>query len=213
VEPPAETQEDLHSLVIETSRLILRQPARDDAPILAALANDVAIAENLSTMPHPYSVEDAVAYIDNTAVTPLRVNYGIYAKERDGAFVGTVSLQPRDGERYAIGYWVGRPYWGTGFATEAAQALVDLAFDRLEAPSVAGSCRVTNSASRRVLEKCGFQYAGQGMGPSLFFRGMVPVDRFRLERPVWKSLRAWRAASVAPRTGSVHGIPALVEAE
>lgn len=200
---PTSPGEDLASLIVETRRLILRQPARDDAEALAFLANDIAIAENLSTMPHPYTVADAVAYIDNTDVSPLRVNFGIYAKDDDGRFVGTVSLMPRDGERFAVGYWVGRPYWGHGYATEATQAMVDLAFDRLDAPAVGGSCRVTNAASRRVLEKCGFQYAGQGMGPSLFFRGMVPVDRFRLERPVWKSLRAWRSASVERRGEAV----------
>lgn len=193
---PTSPGEEFSSLIVETARLILRQPTRADANDLAKLANDIAIAENLSTMPHPYTAADAIAYIDNTAVSQLRVNFGIYAKGEDGRFVGTVSLMPRDGERFAVGYWIGRPYWNRGYATEATQALVDLAFERLDAPSVAGSCRVTNAGSRRVLEKCGFQYSGQGMGPSLFFRGMVPVDRFRLERAVWKSLRAWRTASV-----------------
>lgn len=206
---PTSPGEDLASLIVETGRLVLRQPTRDDAEALATLANDIAIAENLSTMPHPYTVADALAYIENTDVSPLRVNFGIYAKDDGGRFVGTVSLMPRDGERFAVGYWIGRPFWSRGYATEATQAMVDLAFERLDAPSVAGSCRVTNGASRRVLEKCGFQYAGQGMGPSLFLRGMVPVDRFRIERAVWKSLRAWRDASVA-RTAA--RVPVLAEA-
>ncbi|MBT9291040.1 GNAT family N-acetyltransferase [Prosthecodimorpha staleyi] len=196
---PTSPVEDLASLIVETARLVLRQPTRDDAERLAELANDIAIAENLSSMPHPYSVADALAFIDNTDVSPLRVNFGIYAKDDAGRFIGTASLMPRDGERFVVGYWIGRPHWGLGYATEATQAMVDLAFDRLDAPSVSASCRVTNGASRRVLEKSGFQYAGQGMGPSLFLRGMVPVDRFRIERPVWKSLRAWRDASVARR--------------
>lgn len=192
-------QDDLATLVIETRRLILRQPTRDDAETLAKLANDAAVAENLSTLPHPYGLDDAFAFIDNTEISPSRVNFGVYLKGGSAgpAFVGTVGLMPRDGDRFAIGYWVGRPYWGRGLATEATQAMVDLAFERLEAPAVAGACRVTNGASRRVLEKCGFQYTGQGMGPSLFHRGMVPVDRFRLERSVWKSLRQWRDADVS----------------
>lgn len=196
---PEALSDDLATLAVETARLILTKPTRADAEVLAELANDVAIAENLATLPHPYSVADALAFIDNTMVTTQRVNFGIYLKGETPRLIGTVGLMPRDGERYVIGYWVGRPYWGSGYATEAAQALVDLAFDRFEAPAVAGSCRVTNSASRRILEKCGFQYTGQGMGPSLFLRGMVPVDRFRLERAVWKSLRAWRSASVEKR--------------
>lgn len=210
---PVGTGDDFASLFIETARLVLRRPTLDDAETLAALANDIAIAENLATMPHPYSVADAQAFIDNTDVSPLRINFGVYAKGEEGRFVGTASLMPRDGERFVVGYWIGRPHWGRGYATEATQAMVDLAFERLEAPSVAASCRVTNGASRRVLEKSGFQYAGQGMGPSLFYRGMVPVDRFRLERPVWKSLRAWRDASVTRRGEMAGPVLALSGAE
>lgn len=201
--------DDLATLVIETRRLVLRQPTRDDAEMVAKLANDAAVAENLSTLPHPYGLDDAFAFIDNTEITPSRVNFGVYLKGEDPAFIGTISLMPRDGEKFSIGYWIGRPFWGRGLATEAAQAMVDLAFERFEAPSVAGAARVTNGASRRVLEKCGFQYVGQGMGPSLFHRGMVPVDRFRLERSVWKSLRLWRAADVTETAGPAPAEPVM----
>ncbi len=185
-------------LLIETPRLVLRRPVRADAARLAELANDRLVAENLSTLPHPYGIDDALSYIDNTEVGPLRWNLGIYLKGAgaDG-FIGTVSLMPRDGDRFVLGYWVGRPHWGAGLATEAAQALVDYAFTVLGAEAIAATARVTNGASRRVLEKSGFQYAGQGMGPSLFFRGMVPIDRFRLERSIWMSLKNWATAAFA----------------
>ena len=186
--------DDLSGLMVETPRLILRQPTRDDAAELARLANDSRVAENVANLPNPYTLADALAFIDNTEVGPLRVNLGIYAK--DAGFIGTIGLMPGEGERVALGYWIGQPYWGRGYATEAAQAMVDLAFQRLEAPFVATSARVTNAASRRVLEKTGFQWAGQGMGPSLYFRGMVPVDRFRIDRAVWLSLKGWRQARV-----------------
>lgn len=193
--PDSRPEGDEPELVIETPRLVLRRPVRADAARLAELANDAGVAENLSTLPNPYGIDDALAYIDNTEVGPHRWNLGIYAKDEiaGGAsgFVGTVGVMPRDGERFVLGYWIGRPYWGSGMATEAAQALVDFAFAGLGAQSVAATTRVTNGASRRVLEKCGFQYAGQGMGPSLFFRGMVPIDRFRLERSIWTSLKNW----------------------
>lgn len=179
------------SLSLETVRLVLRRPTRDDAARLAELANDAGIAENLSTLPHPYGVDDALAYIDNTEVSAMRINLGIYLKGEADGFVGTVSLMPRDGERFVVGYWVGRPFWGKGYATEAVQAMIDLAFGRLGVDAVAATARVTNGTSRRVLEKCGFQFAGQGMGPSLFHRGMVPIDRFRLERSIWTSLKSW----------------------
>ena len=181
-------------LIVETARLTLRRPTHDDAIRLTELADDVTIAENLSTLPHPYGYDDALAYIDNTEIGPARINLGVYLRDPADAFVGTVSLMPRDGERFAVGYWIGRPYWGTGYATEATQAIVDFAFDRLGVDAVAATTRVTNGASRRVLEKCGFQFAGQGMGPSLYHRGMVPIDRFRLERSIWLALKNWAAA-------------------
>lgn len=187
-------------LVIETPRLILRRPVRADAARLAELANDAGVAENLSTLPHPYGLDDAISYIDNTEVGPARWNLGIHLKTAEASeFIGTVSLMPRDGERFVLGYWVGRPYWSKGLTTEAAQALVDYAFSVLGAEAVAATARVTNGASRRVLEKCGFQYAGQGMGPSLYFRGMVPIDRFRLERSIWMSLKNWANAGIEVR--------------
>ncbi len=194
--PPDGASEEFATTIVETRRLLLRRPTCDDAPVLAELANDAHVAENLSTLPHPYTLDDARTYVENTEVSLSRINFGIYLKSRSGAgFVGTISLMPRDGEKFSIGYWIGRPHWNQGLATEACRAMVDLAFQRLDAPAVAGAARVANGASRRVLEKCGFQFVGQGMGPSLFFRGMVPVDRFRLERRVWQSLKEWRDAS------------------
>lgn len=181
------------SLILETSRLVLRRPTREDATRLAQLADDATVAENLSTLPHPYGLDDALAWIDNTEVGASRINLGIYRKASADGFIGTVSLMPRDGERFVVGYWIGRPHWGQGYATEATQAVVDLAFGQIGVDAVAATTRVTNGASRRVLEKSGFQYAGQGMGPSLFHRGMVPIDRFRLERSIWMSLKNWAA--------------------
>lgn len=185
------------NLILETARLVLRRPTPADAPRLAELADDPLVAENLSTLPHPYGLDDALAYVDNTEVSEARINLGVYVKAEAESFVGTMSLMPRDGERFVVGYWIGRPYWGRGYATEATQAILDLAFGGLGVDAVAATTRVTNGASRRVLEKCGFQYAGQGMGPSLFHRGMVPIDRFRLERSIWTALKNWAAKGIA----------------
>ncbi len=187
---------DLPGLVIETERLILRRPVRADAEAIALLADDAGVAENLSSLPHPYGLDDALAFVDNAEVGPARWNLGLYLKSEDAAFVGTAHLMPRDGERFVLGYWIGRPFWDRGLATEAAQALCDFAFQSLGAGAIAATSRVTNGASRRVLEKSGFQYAGQGMGPSLFHRGMVPIDRFRLERSIWTSIKNWAKTGV-----------------
>ena len=108
-----------------------------------------------------------------------------------GAFIGCAGLNPTEGG-LELGYWIGEPYWGRGFATEAAHALVDLAFRATGVGQLNVSCRVSNPASRRVIHKCGFQYAGQGMIHSLA-AGQVAVERYSLDRKTWVSLRSWAA--------------------
>ena len=96
----------------------------------------------------------------------------------------------RRSEGLELGYWIGEPYWRHGYATEAAHALVDLAFRATMIDALNVSCRVLNAASRRVIHKCGFQYATQGMMDSLV-AGRVPIERYRLDRSTWVSLRSW----------------------
>ncbi|TIS45942.1 MAG: GNAT family N-acetyltransferase, partial [Mesorhizobium sp.] len=79
-----------------------------------------------------------------------------------GTFVGCAGLNTTD-RGLELGYWIGEPYWKRGYATEAAHALVDLAFQKTSIQVLHASTRVINPASRRVIHKCGFQYAGQGM--------------------------------------------------
>ena len=86
-----------------------------------------------------------------------------------GAFIGCAGLDARP-HGLELGYWIGEPYWRHGYATEAAHALVDLAFRATAIEALNVSCRVINAASRRVIHKCGFQYAGQGMMDSIVRR-------------------------------------------
>ena len=90
-----------------------------------------------------------------------------------------------------IGYWIGEPYWGRGYATEAVRAVIDHLFSVTDLDSLAAGCRVTNLASRRVIEKCGFQWTGAALFRVRALGASVPADRFRLERSIWASLRAW----------------------
>jgi len=108
--------------------------------------------------------------------------------------VGGIGLSPgTDIERVnaEIGYWLGAKYWGKGYATEAVRALIDYAFADLEFTALQSSVRVTNAASRRVLEKCGFQWNGVGLCRIRAIGSSVPVDRFRLERGIWTALKSW----------------------
>ncbi len=177
--------------VLVTERLVLRIPRDDDVTELVELANNRHLAEMLGQMPNPYRVADAHSFLSSIRAGAISgCTYAITLSE-SGAFIGCAGLENR-AHGLEMGYWIGEPYWGRGYATEAAHALVDLAFRATDIDRLNVSCRVTNTASRRVIHKCGFQFAGQGMMDSVV-AGRVPVERYQLDRRTWVSLRSWGA--------------------
>jgi RimJ/RimL family protein N-acetyltransferase len=175
--------------VLLTERLVMRPPHDDDVADLVALADNRRVAEMLARMPNPYGEAEARAFIANSKVGGFGGAVYALTRSENGALVGCAGLNQTD-RGLELGYWIGESYWGQGYATEAAHALVDLAFRATEITSLHASCRVINPASRRVIHKCGFQYAGQGMLNSIV-AGKVPVERYRLDRRTWSSLRTW----------------------
>ncbi|MDI6027913.1 GNAT family protein [Corticibacterium sp. UT-5YL-CI-8] len=174
--------------VLRTERLEMRAPVEADIPHIAVLADNRHVAEMLARMPHPYGEAEARAFLALTRSRRGGVSYALTVAST-GEFVGCAGLNTTD-RGLELGYWIGEPYWKKGYATEAAHALVDLAFRSTATNVLYASCRVINPASRRVIHKCGFQYAGQGMLHSLV-AGQVPVERYRLDRKTWTSLRTW----------------------
>jgi RimJ/RimL family protein N-acetyltransferase len=179
--------------VLETERLTLRPPRLEDAKAVASLANDRRIAENTLRIPHPYALADAQAFITTANGTDDETVFLITA--RAGGVVGACGIATLDGETPEIGYWLGVPFWGNGYATEAARALIDHAFGDLGYDVLHGGARVSNPASRRVLEKCGFQWTGVGLYRIRALKSSAPVDRFRLDRGLWASLKSWGRAA------------------
>ena len=178
--------------VLVTERLVMRPPHAEDAGDLVKLANDRQLAAMLASMPHPYGEGEARAFIGNWSQPRAGAGYALTLAET-GTFIGCASLI--DGRQgLTLGYWSGRPHQGNGLATEAAHALVDLAFRATEIDRLYASCRVVNTASRRVIQKCGFHYAGSGLAQSRV-AGQVPVEHYQLDRKTWISLRSW------PRNG------------
>ncbi len=175
--------------VLETKRLILRAPRLGDAKAVTALANDRRIAENTARIPHPYRQADAESWIAGANAEPEGETYLITL---GSVVIGGCGFDIRDdGPTPEIGYWLGARHWGKGYATEAVRALIDHAFENLEYKALQSSVRVTNPASRRVLEKCGFQWIGVGLCRIRALGSSVPVDRFRLERGIWSALKSW----------------------
>lgn len=173
---------------LRTERLVMRAPCESDIAELVEHADNRHIAEMLARMPHPYGVDEARAFLAMSNASRSGAVYALTLADT-GAFLGCAGLNVTD-RGLELGYWIGEPYWKRGYATEAAHALVDLAFRSTTIQVLHCSTRVINPASRRVIHKCGFQYAGQGMLNS-YVAGQVPVERYRLDRKTWASLRSW----------------------
>ncbi len=174
--------------VLETTRLVLRAPRLGDAKTVATLANDRRIAENTARIPHPYKISDAESFIDGANKSG---EAAFLITLRNKKVIGACGIMFHHDDAPELGYWLGVPYWGKGYATEAMHAVIDHAFTDLSHEALQAGARVTNPASRRVLEKCGFQWTGVGLYRISSIKSSAPIDRFRLERGIWTALKDW----------------------
>jgi RimJ/RimL family protein N-acetyltransferase len=174
--------------VLETERLILRAPRLDEAKAVARLANDRRIAENTARIPHPYRLADAEDFITAVNTGNDEVAYVIIFA---GDVVGCCGLAEIGGPALDLSYWIGAAFRGNGYATEAARRLIDHAFTDLGHEAVQAGVRVTNPASRRVVEKCGFQWTRVGLMRIRALASSVPIECFCLDRRTWASIKNW----------------------
>ena len=174
--------------VLETERLTLRRPTLADVKAIARLANDRRIAENTRRLPHPYLQDHAVDFVRTTAGERSDTAFLI---ESSYTPIGMAGIEWSNPAAPELGYWLGVEHWGQGFGTEAARAVIDYYFDAFDLEHLYAGARVSNTASRNVLEKCGFQWSGVELHRFEALGSSTPVDRFRLSRSVWASLRNW----------------------
>jgi len=184
---------ELDCPVLVTERLVLRPPHVEDVDAISYLANNLRVSGMLTRMPHPYTRDNAADFVER--VRKGEMGNCIYAitQAETGIFMGCCGIHAnKHGDGLEIGYWLGEPYWGHGFATEAAHSLIDLVFRATAIDRLHISCRVTNNGSRRVIHKCGFQFSNMGMSDTLA-AGNVPVERYVLDRRTWIGLRSWQS--------------------
>jgi RimJ/RimL family protein N-acetyltransferase len=175
---------------LKTERLVLRALCQRDVPVIVQLAGDRRVAENTARIPHPYPADEAKRFV---AEANRQNGDTTFAVVLDGALIGACGIDVRqDGAE--LGYWLGVPFWGCGYATEAVRAVIDYAFGDLGHEVLQSGARVSNPASRRVLEKCGFQWTGVRLCRIRAINSAAPIDRFRLDRRLWASLKAWGQA-------------------
>lgn len=149
---------------LTTERLILRPFVLEDAPAVQRLAGDRAVADTTERIPHPYKDGMAEAWI---AKHPQgfrdRKECTFAVVLRDGQqVIGAVSLTlAMAHSRGELGYWIGREYWGHGYCTEAARAVVEFGFAELALHRVQARHLTRNPASGRVMAKLGMTHEGR----------------------------------------------------
>ena len=148
---------------LESDRVLLRPYVERDANRLQRLAGDRAIADTTLNIPHPYEDGMAEQWIGGHPELFAAGTHVIFAvtEKATGDLLGTVSLTiERRFNKGNLGYWIGKPYWGQGFATEAAGLIVAYGFRELGLHRIASTHIVRNPASGRVMQKLGMQYEG-----------------------------------------------------
>jgi len=189
---PTPTLREASPCFLDTERLTLRRPTLADVKAIAHLANDRRIAENTRRLPHPYLQDHAVEFVRALAGAGRAT---VFLIENNHSPLGMVGIDWREQDAPELGYWLGVAHWGQGFGTEAARAVIDFHFEEFDAEHLISGARVANPSSRNILEKCGFQWSGVELHRFEALGCSTPVDRFRLSRSVWSSLKNWGSST------------------
>jgi RimJ/RimL family protein N-acetyltransferase len=147
--------------VIETPRLTLRPVQADDAARLAVLASDIGVARMTRAMPHPYPRSAAETFVARASEADFARHVVFAIDGEDGDLVGTLGFQVKNGPAPELGFWLGRPYWGKGYATEAATGALDWVRDEWGKRYVVAGHFADNPGAGQVLINAGFLYTGE----------------------------------------------------
>ena len=187
---------------LTTERLRLRPLHPADAPAITEQVNDWDVVRYTTSIPFPYDRGMAEQFIagqqkrwnawSGTHVPDEEVAFAI-ERNSDRRLVGCIGLQPAEsGSEGALefGYWLGKRYWGEGYATEAVGRLIRFAFIDLDLTEIWGAAVPTNDASHRVMEKNGFAIVAAGERPSDVRGYSLPVIIRKLTRAQWAAAQA-----------------------
>jgi RimJ/RimL family protein N-acetyltransferase len=168
-----------------TDRLLLRPGWIEDAPALFAAIRDEEVVRNLATAPWPYEMEHARAFLATERGPDDPVMLVLRRTKAAPELIGTIGLAPRPSGDVELGYWIAKPHWDRGYATEAGEAVLAIARHGLRLPKLAASHFLDNPASGRVLRKLGFRPAGD------------PVPRYSAGRGGFGQVQGYEVALAA----------------
>jgi len=164
---------------MRSPRLSYRPIEAADASRIAALAGEWDVARMTARIPHPYSLVDADLWIASIGNDEF-----VRCVELDGKLIGAVGYIEGDDGQAEIGYWIGKPWWGHGFATEAARTLVEYCFNAVHFRRLTCGHFIDNPASARVIAKLGFRRIGGGSQWCEARKLEVSTIRYALRRPL-----------------------------
>ncbi|MTI17757.1 N-acetyltransferase [Rhodobacteraceae bacterium RKSG542] len=171
----------MNTLALETKRLTLRRMQVADCERMVQYLGDFEVSSKLARVPHPYPPEHAREILSKQDKIAAQ---GILAFTIDDGtgLVGGINARPFEDGHY-VGYWLGKPYWGKGYMSEALAAVLHHLFVTLSTPKVRSTVFLENAASAGLLSKFGYELLGQSEDPCAARGGRIfPVRVFELSR-------------------------------
>jgi len=171
---------------LETTRLKLRPYAESDTAELIPLIGAREVAATTGRIPHPYTEKDASRFVAD-AQGDDEVRLAITLRS-DGRMIGGIGLRLFEPHQHAeLGYWLGVPYWGKGFATEAAREMLRYGFEALRLHRIFAMHFMHNPASGRILAKLGMRHEGCQRQHIRKWDQFVDLELYGLLRQEWES--------------------------
>jgi RimJ/RimL family protein N-acetyltransferase len=178
---------------ISTARLVLRPIRAADAEAICRQIGDWEVMRWLSQPPWPYSLQDAIDFIQSRSASSLTET--TFAITQGEVLLGVVDLRMNPASRSQrgpgpnLGYWLGRRHWGNGYMTEAATALIAHAFAGEIGDTIYSGAFADNEASLRVQEKLGFVRDGETILYALPRREEFPHVNTKLTQNAFEARR------------------------
>ncbi|HXV01643.1 MAG TPA: GNAT family N-acetyltransferase, partial [Caulobacteraceae bacterium] len=144
------------------------------------LAGDIGVSRMTTSIPHPFGEEMAEGFIARMEAADGAREMALAIERRDGAFMGVIGFHPSGGRAAELGYWIGRPFWGAGYMTEAASAALDWARSGWGKRVLISGHFADNAPSGRVLSKTDFLYTGETEERFSIARGETATTRMMI---------------------------------
>ncbi len=190
--------------ILETERLLLRSFVAEDAERVHDLAGAEEVART-TFLPYPYRADHARSWIESQAAdyrAGRLTNFAIVLRASD-ELIGSIGLMQEPAYQHAqLGYWLGLAYWGNGYSTEAARAVVAYGFDGLGLHRIFALHFKSNPASGRVLQKLGMTHEGCQREHFLRFSRFEDAELYGLLRREHEAAAGLRQQTV-PERGSM----------